>query len=116
MGTGMAKLTAKAIEAIRPGRTRQEIPDGLMRGLYLVVQPAPSGAKSWAVRYRHNGRPRKHTIGSWPAIDLAAARRLASKALVKVAEGNDPAIEKALAKADSIEAVSELFLARYVRQ
>src|SRR5262245_25637720 len=87
--------------------------DGLVRGLYLVVQP--SGARSWAIRYRHAGRTRKHTLGGWPAIDLAAARRLAGKALTKAAEGIDPAIEKAMSRADSIEAVSELFLARHVR-
>ena len=109
----MAKLTAKSVQTVRPGPDRREIPDGLLRGLYLVVQP--SGAKSWAVRYRHTGRTRKHTLGSWPAIDLSAARRLAGKALTKAAEGIDPAIEKAMARADSIEAVSELFLARHVR-
>jgi integrase len=110
----MAKLTTKSVQTVRPGPDRREIPDGLLRGLYLVVQP--SGAKSWAVRYRHTGRTRKHTLGSWPAIDLAAARRMAGKALTKAAEGIDPAIEKATARADSIEAVAELFLARHVRQ
>ena len=68
----MAKLTAKAVENIKPTATRQEIPDSLLPGLYLIVQP--SGARSWAVRYRHNGRPRKYTLGSYPAIDLATAR------------------------------------------
>ena len=109
----MAKLTTKSVQTVRPGPDRREIPDGLLRGLYLVVQP--SGARSWAIRYRHAGRTRKHTLGSWPAIDLSAARRLAGKALTKAAEGIDPAIEKAMARADSIEAVSELFLARHVR-
>jgi len=110
----MAKLTVKTIETIRPGQKRREIPDGLIRGLYLIIQP--SGARAWAIRYRHNHRTRKHTIGSWPAVDLVAARRLASKALTQVAEGTDPAIAKALARADSIEAVSEQFLTRHVRQ
>ena len=43
----MAKsLTAKTVEKMRlnPER-RREIPDGLLPGLYLVVQP--SGVKSW---------------------------------------------------------------------
>ncbi len=31
-------------------RRRREVPDGLVNGLYLVCQP--SGARSWAVRYR----------------------------------------------------------------
>jgi hypothetical protein len=54
---------------------RYEVPDGKVRGL-LIVQPAPSGVKSWAVRYRYNGKPRKLTIGrySYPEISLETAR------------------------------------------
>jgi len=70
----VAKLTSRAVETIKPTALRQEIPDSLLPGLYLIVQP--SGARSWAVRYRHNGRPRKHTLGSYPAIDLKSARAL----------------------------------------
>ena len=53
----MPRLTVKAIEALSPGPARREIPDALMQGLYLVVQP--TGSKSWAVRCRQNGRPRE---------------------------------------------------------
>ncbi len=42
----------------------------------------PSGAMSWAVRYRFNGAPKKLTLGPHPAIGLKAARDLASRALV----------------------------------
>jgi hypothetical protein len=50
--------------------------------------------KSWAVRYRLAGLPRKYTIGGWRKIDLTTARELASKSLRAVAEGRDPAMEK----------------------
>ena len=71
----MAKaLTVLSVEMAKPRRGRQEIPDGLLPGLYLVVQP--SGSRSWAVRYRINGRSAKHTLGRYPAIDLATARKL----------------------------------------
>jgi hypothetical protein len=41
----MAKaLTVRSVENAKPAAQRQEIPDGLLAGLYLVVQP--SGAKS----------------------------------------------------------------------
>ena len=85
----MAKLTSKAVENIKPIATRQEIPDALLPGLYLIVQP--SGARSWAVRYRHNGKPRKHTLGPFPTIDLKTARALGTKVLRAAAEGRDPA-------------------------
>src|SRR5262245_36372011 len=111
------RLTVKNVEAMRPGADRREIPDGHMPGLYLIVQP--SGARSWAVRYRHHGQSRKHTLGSYPAIDLKAARALAGKALRAVAEGRDPGREKFLArtaKADSVDHVVEEFLERHVRR
>src|SRR5262245_53796517 len=68
-------LTVRAIEAIQPPAARREIADRYLPGLYLVVQPV-TGAKSWAVRYRHNSTTRKLTLGAYPAIDLKAAREL----------------------------------------
>ena len=85
-------LTVQAIEYLEPGKARREIPDGHTRGLWFVLQP--SGAMSWAVRYRMNGKPRKLTLGPYPTLDLKAARHLARVALVKVANGNDPAVER----------------------
>jgi hypothetical protein len=38
-------LTQKTVESAEATGARQERPDG--RGLYLIIQPLPSGAKSW---------------------------------------------------------------------
>jgi integrase len=98
--TDMAKaLTVKRIEAVHPASSRKEIPDGLLVGLYLIVQS--SGARSFAIRFRHAGRPRKLTLGAYPAISLEAARDLGSKALRVAAEGRDPATEKQAAKREA---------------
>jgi len=106
-------LTVKSVESVAPDGDRREIPDGYLRGLYLIVQP--SGAKSWAVRYRHDGRPRKLTIGSYPVFDLKAAREAGSKALRAAAEGRDPAsAEKRTA--DSVEAVVAQFIERHLKR
>lgn len=114
-------LTAITIEKMQSGPSRREVPDGLVSGLYLVVQP--SGAKSWAVRYRAAGTPRKHTLGAFPAIDLKAARDLAQRALVDVAKGSDPSATKKAAKlatkapADRglVEKVVDTFIERHVK-
>ena len=74
----------------------------MLVGLYLVVQP--SGAKSFAVRYRYAGQPRKLTLGAFPAITLEAARDIGGKALRAAAEGRDPATEKQAAKGDAKKA------------
>lgn len=92
-GAAMAvKMTAKWVEAVKPQAARVEVPDAILTGLYLVVQP--SGGKSWAVRYRHAGKPRKATIGKYPAVDLGEARDLAKDALRRAAKGEDPAGDK----------------------
>lgn len=101
-------LTARTIEVLKPGADRREIADRHMPGLYLILQP--SGAKSWAVRYRHHGATRKHTLGPYPAIDLKTARDLAAKALRTVAEGRDPGVEKRVQNLDTVEAVARQFI------
>jgi integrase len=101
----MAKraLTAKTIEALKAHPTkRREVPDAALPGLYLVIQP--SGAKSWALRYRLAGRPAKLTLGRWPMMGLAEARAAATEALDMLAKGRDPAAEKRATKAARLEA------------
>src|SRR5688500_17557798 len=94
----MAKpFTVQSIERFKPDpNKRLELPDGLLPGLYFVIQP--SGARSWAVRYRHAGKPRKLTLGPYPVLDLAAARARARDALQGVLLGRDPASAKREAK------------------
>lgn len=91
----MAKvLTAPMVEKLKPNpERRREVPDGGMPGLYLIIQP--SGKKSWAVRYRHLGRPRKLTLSpGYPALGLADARAKAGEELRRASEGQDPAFDK----------------------
>jgi len=105
----MAKmLTAKAIESLRPGPERREVVDAGQRGLRVIVQP--SGVRSFAVRYRHGGRPRKLTL--LPGIGLAEARKLAADAMYQVAQGIDPAAAKQAEKRarqlpDTFRAIAE---------
>jgi integrase len=99
--------------------TRLEVPDGKGRGLYLVIQP--SGAASWALRYRADGAARKLTLGRYPALGLAAARKHAAEALGQIAGGKDPARAKTAARTaskaetDKVERVVELFVERYAK-
>jgi integrase len=108
------RFTTKSIEAIKPSAVRREIPDSHMPGLYLVVQP--SGARSWAVRYRHHATSRKLTLGAYPVFNLAQAREAAARALRTVAEGRDPGRERQEARADSIEAIAAQFIERHCKR
>jgi integrase len=121
------RLTAKSVENIKPSVTRREVPDGEIRGMYLVIQP--SGAKSYVLRYRHAGKPRKLTIG--PAeMGLGEARKLAASGRAAIAAGRDPQGEKAegkvaareadreavISKRGSVEAVVAEFIEKHVRR
>jgi integrase len=115
-------LTDLQIEKHRPNPTKRlEVPDGKIAGLYLVVQP--SGAKSWALRYRVAGAPKKFTIGPYPAIGLGTARKRAQKALAEVVDGIDPSAQKkavreaqkvAILAADRVENVVEAYVREYL--
>jgi integrase len=114
-------LTDLQIEKLPKPSARREIPDGRIGGLYLVVQP--SGAKSWALRYRVAGAPKKFTIGPYPAISLAAARKRAQKAIADVIDGVDPSAQKKAAReaqnaanatADRVENVVNSYVKEYL--
>jgi integrase len=114
-------LTDLQIEKLPAPAARREVPDGKVAGLYLVVQP--SGAKSWALRYRVAGAPKKFTIGPYPAIGLAAARKRAQKALAEVVDGVDPSAQKRAAReaekaansaADRVENVVDAYVKNYL--
>jgi integrase len=94
------RLTAVSVRNAKPiPGQRREIPDPGCPGLYLIIQP--SGAKSWAVRYRHAGKPRKLTIGPWPKVTLEHARKDATAALLQVKQDADPAAAKMQARTDA---------------
>jgi len=132
-------LAARTVEAAKATGSRREIPDAALPGFYLVVQP--SGAKSWALRYRFMGKPKKLTIGpvllerkgdqvegTLPfghPMTLGEARRAAREALQTLAEGKDPGAVKKAAKAaassegnedrDMVRLLGERFVDRYCK-
>ena len=116
-------LTDIQIRKLPTPTTRREVPDGKISGLYLVLQP--SGAKSWALRFRTAGKPAKLTLGPYPSLDLANARRKAQEALGEVASGENPAAKKKAAReaqkaanstADRVETVAASFIDKYVKR
>jgi integrase len=106
-------ITSIGVDALRGRAKRYEQPAG--NGLYVVVQP--SGAKSFALRYRFGGKTRKLTLSG--GLTLAAARKAAADALFEVEQGRDPGIapqqqkqQKCLADAETFAAVTAEYLRR----
>jgi integrase len=101
------------VKALRPKAQRYEKPAG--HGLYVVVQP--SGARSFALRYRFAGKTRKLTLPG--GLTLAAARKAVADALLQVEQGIDPAVARAeqkrsqrVAEADRFAAVAANYFRR----
>lgn len=110
------QLTVAAIAKFEPEpHRRREIRDGGAQSLYLVVQP--SGAKSWAMRFRRPGgagwgklvlgplAPGKKELKGTPVIGqpltLAAARQLAATIHRERALGKDVIEEQRTARSRS---------------
>jgi integrase len=118
-----AKLTPITVANAKPRQRagapiRTEIHDRGCPGLFLIVQP--SGAKSWALRYRVAGKSRKLTIGGAEIteLSLAAARTAASQAKEQIVAGHDPAAEKHSARKPATDAIDHWvaeFIERHVR-
>ncbi|HDL7750571.1 TPA: integrase arm-type DNA-binding domain-containing protein [Yersinia enterocolitica] len=96
------KLTDTKARNAKPQEKAYQLQDG--NGLYLDVRP--SGVKTW--RYRYWITPTKdgrYTIGSYPAVSLAEARRLREWAREQVKNGIAPkeakAVERDIAKAEN---------------
>lgn len=61
-------------------------------GLYLFV--STKGSKSFRMKYRFAGKEKVLTLGRYPDVSLAAARRLRDAARLELHEGRDPGLEK----------------------
>jgi integrase len=92
------RLTDLSIKNLKPESERYEEPDPGCTGLYLIVQP--SGFKSFAVRFRFDGKPKKLSLGTFGTVSLAAAREAAAKARREAKEGQDPTASKRQEKAE----------------
>lgn len=87
----MAKsaLTDLAIKGLVPRKTGiYDAFDAKVPG--FAVRVFPSGAKSFVLLYRQQGRLRRLTLGRYPVLSLSEARKLAQRALNGVAHGGDP--------------------------
>jgi hypothetical protein len=82
----------------------------------LALRVAPSGEKSWSVRYRVGRHQRRLTLGGYPTLSLADARKMARNALKTVAKGSDPAETKQERRtADDVETFAQIYIAKYAK-
>ena len=88
-------LTNKIIDGAKPRALQYKLTDG--HGLFIAI--LPSGSKSWRCNYKLEGKHKSKTFGLYPAIGLAAARRLNMEFKALLARG----IEKPAPSFDEVK-------------
>ena len=64
-------LTALKLSTLKPRETIYRVADAA--GLCIEVRP--DGGRSWRYRYRFAGKPRMLSLGIYPDVSLAEARK-----------------------------------------
>jgi integrase len=85
-------LTKATVEALKPKAAMYRVPDAEVRGLNIQVTPA--GVLSWVLRFRVHGHQKAYTLGRWPELTVALARKKALALLPDIGDGNDPSAKK----------------------
>lgn len=108
-------LTDTAIRKAKPTEKTQRLYDG--GGLY--VELSPSGGKWWRLKYRHGGKEKRLSLGTYPDTGLADARAKRDEARKLLAAGVDPGehrkAEKAAGEdraANSFEVIAREWIAK----
>jgi integrase len=103
------KLTKRIVDAAKPNGTEFFVWDDQLPGFGLRV--FASGRKSYLVQYRINGRCRRVTLGKHGVLTPEEARLKARILLGGIAEGDDPAEKKLVARNDpTLSELCDLYL------
>ena len=110
-------LTDRGIQTAKPGivasgKRKGELTSKPYRmgdsgGLYLEV--APAGGKWWRLKYRHGGKEKRLSLGTYPDTGLADARAKRDTARKLLAAGIDPGEQRKAEKAAGTERAANSF-------
>ncbi len=105
-------LTDRFIAGAKSDGAQAEFFDAKTKGLSLRI--SQKSIKSWSFSFTTpNGKRARLTLGSFPAVTLAAARGLALEAQAIVQSGQDPRLHKAGTM--TLAALIENYVAKHVR-
>lgn len=91
----MAKInfTKKTLEDLpSPAKGRSSYSDEKERG--LIIRVTAKGHKSFQLYQKHNGRPVRITLGTFPEMSVENARKAAQVQKAELAKGINPNVEK----------------------
>lgn len=93
------------VRNLKPREKAYKVSD--FEGLFVLVKP--NGSKLWQFKYRMDGKERLLSIGVYPNISLAQARKTKDGARANVAAGIDPSEAKQQAKRQRREVNDQTF-------
>lgn len=99
-------FTDVALRALKPKEKPYKKSDE--RGLYIEVMP--NGSKLWRVKYRLHGVEKRQSMGRYPDVSLAEARKRRDEVKALVSAGKDPAIERRQTKLVAALAAETTFI------
>lgn len=117
-----ASLSEAFVKAQPSSTQRQEITDTRCRG--LVLRTTPSGKRTWSFRFRDfEGRTQRVSLGSYPDVSLADARKAADGHRRSLQFGTNPIeAKRASARAKNeltefaFETLADRYLNKYARR
>jgi integrase len=111
----LKKLTDAYVRTVAAPKTgRIEARDLETPGFALRV--TENGAKSWVLIYYFNGRKTRLTLGGYPEMSLADARKQAREHRSEVENGKDPAAKKRSAQAaQTVGEAAEVYIERWAK-
>lgn len=90
-------LTDARCKSAKPGEKPYKLFDG--GGLHLYV--STTGARTWRLAYRVDGKPQTMSFGPYPEVSLAEARARRDEVKATLRAGSDPMAERRSARASS---------------
>jgi integrase len=108
-------LTDAVIRHVQPPENgRLELADAGCRGLWLRI--TSNGAKTFAFRFRSNGRSERLSLGRYPDLSLRDARNRADALRRDVVDGKNPSAHKRSAPARNFGALADRYLIEHARR
>jgi len=112
--TQLNDVTIRSLPA--PVAGQAQYPDGKLSG--FGVRVTATGLKTFYLTYRENGASRRLTLGRYPALSLADARKKAHEALAKIARDETPVTrtQAAIISQDSFAARLDQFVETHCKR
>ena len=108
-------LTDTRIRNLKPPPAgRLEITDPICRGLCMRV--TANGVKTFAFRYRVNGRPERLTLGTYPDLTLRDARRRTDQLRHGILAGENPSAVKRQAPSRTFADLAARYIEEHSRR